>query len=66
MTLLKIHGQDKNVLQQRWKQKQEILETDVPTNFTIIKLGLPIRIWLFSQRKKTSNHISWHFEYQFH
>ena len=41
MTLLKTRGQDKKVvpqsLQQKWKQKEEILETDLPTDFTTIK-----------------------------
>ena len=39
--LLKTRGQDKKVvpqsLQQKWKQKEEILETDLPTDFTMIK-----------------------------
>ena len=41
MTLLKTRGQDKKVvpklLQQKWKQKQEILESDLPTDFTMIQ-----------------------------
>ena len=41
MKLLKTRGQDKKVvpksLQQKCKQKQEILETDLPTDFTMIQ-----------------------------
>ena len=41
MTLLKISGQDKKVvpvsLQQKWKQKQDTLETDLLTEYTMIK-----------------------------
>ena len=41
MTLLKTRGQDKKVvlqsLQHKWKQKEEILETDPSTDFTTIK-----------------------------
>ena len=41
MTLLKTRGQDKKVVpqswQQKWKTKEEILETDLPTDFTTIK-----------------------------
>ena len=41
MTLLKTRGQDKKIvpqsLQQKWKQKEEILETDLPTDFRTIK-----------------------------
>ena len=63
MKLLKTRGQDKKVvpesLQQKWKQKQQILETDLLTDFTMIQAesSYPYMVIQSTEKNQQQQHV---------